>query len=61
MASPRSTEHHHRHLDSVRSTEHHPQSPRDGRIHADTHSALAFELARAQRAFNDEQATVLWQ
>ena len=59
LASPRSTEHHRRHLDSRRSTEHNRQSFRGRSIHADTHSALAFEVARAKRALNDAKLTVL--
>ena len=59
LASPRSIEHHCRHLGSPRSTEHHPQSSRDRSIHADTRSALASEVARAKRAFEVAKATIL--
>ena len=56
LASPRSTEHHHRHLGSPRSTELHPQSSRDRGAHADP-SDLASEAKRGQRALEDANQT----
>ena len=58
LASPRSTERHRRYLGSSRSTERHSQSPQDQGTHAGP-SDLASEAARAQRALDDANQTIL--
>ena len=55
---PRSTGHHRRHLGSPHSAERHPQSSRDRGVHAGPLD-LAYAAARAQRALDDANQTIL--
>ena len=58
LASPRSTGHHRRHLGSPLSAERHPQRSRDRSTHAGP-SNLAYAAARAQRALDDANQTII--